>query len=223
MKMLFLLPPSEGKTIDGNFENEIVTFAFKKPEKIIKNATEKDLKCIGKRFDEAKKLNKNIQNWPFLPAIERYSWVMYNGIWYKNMTKKWQKYFDKHFLIFSWMYGILKSQDLIVNYKLPIEAKWLIWYWKETITESIKSLDVDIIIDFLPLSYKKMIDFSQIWKRILEVNFIEKSSWKKLAHWVKKIKWEYIRFICEKQISHIKELSSYEFNEWKIVVEEKNI
>lgn len=223
MKMLFLLPPSEWKTHGWSHKNEILTFPFKQPLQIIKNVTEKDLKCTGKRFEEAQKLNKNIENWPFLPAIERYSWVMYNSIWYEKMSEKWQKYFDKHFLIFSWMYGVLKSQDFIANYKLPIEATWLSLYWKKEITKTLKNIDADIIIDFLPLSYKKMIDFSQIWKRVLEVNFIEKSSWKKLAHWVKKIKWEYIRFICEEEISHIKELSNYEFDEGKIIVEEKNI
>lgn len=221
MKMLFLLPPSEWKTHGWNFENEIVTFPLKKPEKIIKHATEKDLKCTAKRFQEAQKLNKNIQNWPFLPAIERYSWVMYNSIWYEKMSEKWQKYFENHFLIFSGMYGILKPEDCIWNYKLPIEAAWLSLYWKKEITKTLKNIDADIIIDFLPLSYKKMIDFSQIGKKVLEVNFIEKTSWKKLAHWVKKIKWEYIHFVCEKQIAHIHDLWKYVFDEWIILIEEK--
>ncbi len=221
MKMLFLLPPSEGKTHGWIFENEIVTFPFKKPEKIIKQATEKDLKCTTKRFEEAKNLNKNIEKWPFRKAIERYSWVMYNAIWYEKMSKKWQKYFENHFLILSGMYGILKPEDYIWNYKLPIEAAWLSLYWKKQITQTLKNIDADIIIDFLPLSYKKMIDFSQIGKKVVEVNFIEKTSWKKLAHWVKKIKWEYIHFVCEKQIAHINDLWKYVFDEWIILIEEK--
>lgn len=221
MKIIFLLPPSEWKKTGWSFESEILSFPFEKPLKIIKNVTEKDLKCTGKRFEEAQKLNKNIENWPFLEAIQRYSWVMYNSIWYEKISKKWQKYFENHFLIFSGMYGIVKPKDCIWNYKLPIEAKNLSWFWKEKITQTLKNLEVDIIVDFLPLSYKKMIDFSQIWKKVLEVNFIEKSSQNKIAHGVKKIKWEYIQYICEHQISHKKDLWKYEFDEWIIMIEEK--
>ncbi|MGE4443460.1 MAG: peroxide stress protein YaaA [Candidatus Altimarinota bacterium] len=221
MKIIFLLPPSEGKKTGGSFESEILSFPFEKPLKIIKNVTEKDLKCTGKRFEEAQKLNKNIENGPFLEAIQRYSGVMYNSIGYEKMSKKGQKYFENHFLIFSGMYGIVKPKDCIGNYKLPIEAKNLSGFWKEKITQTLKNLEVDIIVDFLPLSYKKMIDFSQIGKKVLEVNFIEKSSQNKIAHGVKKIKGEYIQYICEHQISHKKDLGKYEFDEGIIMIEEK--
>ncbi len=221
MKILFLLPPSEGKNNEWLYSQETLSFSFQKPFDFLQNLWEKDLKCSGKRFLEAQNLNTNIQKWPFLPAIQRYNWVMYNAIWYEKMSKKWQKYFDEHFLIFSGMYGILRPQDLIWNYKLPIEAKNLSLFWKDQMTQTLQNIKADLLIDFLPLSYKKMIDFSRIWKKVLEINFIDTSSWKKIAHGVKKIKWEYIQYVCEHQNSHMKDLWNYVFDGGKIVVEQK--
>jgi len=52
MKILFLLPPSEGKTSNGTIGSEVLSFDFKKPSEVAINVSEKDLKCIGKRFEE---------------------------------------------------------------------------------------------------------------------------------------------------------------------------
>jgi len=45
MKLIFLLPPSEGKNDESIYDNEDLSFVFKKPLSIAKNATENDLKC----------------------------------------------------------------------------------------------------------------------------------------------------------------------------------
>jgi len=54
---------------------------------------------------------------------------MYSGIAYENMSQEAKKYFEEHFCILSGMFGILKPQDLICNYKLPIETKGLYRFW----------------------------------------------------------------------------------------------
>jgi len=124
---------------------------------------------------------------------------MYKAIDYQNMSKKWQKYFEKHFLILSGMYGILSPKDKIANYKLPIETKWLLEFWGDKITQTLQNMEVDIIVDLLPKTYKKMIDFSKIDSKVYEINFVENMNWKtkKISHGVKKIKWEFIKTMCE--------------------------
>ena len=199
MKIIYLLPPSEGKNDKHLFKEHSLSFEFQKPLEIAKNATQKDLKCIGNRFLEWIELNSNILNSQTNFAINRYDWVMYKAIDYENMTSKWQKYFENNFLIFSWMFGILKPNDKIGNYKLPIETKWLYDFWKTKITNTLNELDADVIIDFLPNSYKKMIDKKHLNKKLIEVDFVTEKNWKiqKISHWVKKIKWEFIKEICE--------------------------
>jgi hypothetical protein len=44
-----------------------------------------------------------------------------------------------------------------------------------------------------------MIDFSKIDSKVYEINFVENMNWKtkKISHGVKKIKWEFIKTMCE--------------------------
>jgi len=205
MKIIYLLPPSEGKNAHWTSESESLSFIFKKPLDIAVNATEKDLKCTGKRYEEGIQLNKNISTSELLPAIERYSWVMYNAIDYWKMTQSWKKYFEDNFLILSGMYGLVLPLDTIWNYKLPIETKWLYKYWWDQITHTLNALGTDYIVDMLPWSYSKMIDWKNINSQIIRVNFMHTKDGeiKKITHWVKKVKWEYVKNICESWIENI--------------------
>ena len=243
MKIVFLIPPSEAKKEYPEWKyslpTENLSFNLEKPLDIAWNVTEKDLKCSWKRFEEGVRLNKKLCNvvidnfvkvdnfvgTGFKPvptcntdtitAINRYSWVMFNAIDYKNMSKKWSAFFEQNFLILSWMYGILKPLDTIWNYKLPIDSKWLFDFWWDKIIREINSLRVDYVINLLPLSYSKLIvwknkksweyfnTFRNFW--IININFVQ-PDWKKISHWVKKIKWKWIKNMCEKAIDDYNEL-----------------
>ena len=203
--MIFLIPPSEGKNKIWEIkESEKLFFVFEKPLEIAEKATEKDLKCTGKRYEEAIFLNKNILNSWVLEAIKRYDWVMFSNIDFENMTQKWQNFFQENFLILSWMYWILKSKDKIWNYKLPARIKWLYNFWWNKIFEKIVEEKPDFIINLLPSDYEKMLNLKKN-KEFLEeknivfvnVNFL-KEDWKKLSHWVKVVKWKWIKEVCEK-------------------------
>lgn len=198
MKIIYLIPPSEWKYKENLYKKEKLTFVFEKPLEISKNATQKDLKSIWNRFFDWINLNSNIEKSPTIESIKRYNWEMYKWINYENMSFEWQKYFEKNFLILSWMYWVLKPLDRIWNYKLPIETKWLLDFWGDKITQTLNEIKADVIIDFLPNSYKKMILKKNLNKKIIEVNFLDKKTLNKIAHWSKKIKWEFIRETCEK-------------------------
>lgn len=204
MKTIFLLPPSEGKNTEWQAAFEHVSFNCKKPMTLARNATEKDLKCTGKRYEEWISLNKKCVIWKsenYTEAINRYSGVMYNAIWYNDMFESGKFFFQNQVYVLSGMYGVLKATDLIWNYKLPIETKWLLRFWWECITEILQQTEADCIVNLLPLSYQKMIHFDNINAQIIHVNFYSQKEWflKKMTHGVKKVKWEWLREICERQ------------------------
>ena len=217
IKIIFLLPPSEWKNSENKSKIEDLSFKFEKPTNIANNVTEKDLKCSWARFQEWLELNKNIsspQSSPegeraFVEAISRYSWVMFSAIDYENMWENWKEFFEENFLILSGMYWIVKPLDRIWNYKLPIESKGLLDFWWTKVLEEINNLNPDFVVNLLPISYSKLIFwknkkqeilFNEIREfKILNINFL-KSDWNKISHWVKKIKWEWIKNICEKDI-----------------------
>lgn len=101
MKIIFLIPPSESKNPDGVALEESLSRYFEQPYEIAKNATEKDLKCSGNRYQEAIFLNTNTQTSVVLPAIKRYNGVMFSAINYDNFSQKAKKFFDENFYIIS--------------------------------------------------------------------------------------------------------------------------
>lgn len=213
MKIVYLIPPSEGKKSENKYWEETLSFIFKKPISIAKNVTEKDLKCSWKRFEEWLELNRELcsssDSQPTvttIPAINRYSWVMFNAIDYVWMTDSWKKYFEEHFLVLSWMYGIVKPLDTIWNYKLPIESKWLLDFWWTQIIEELNKTWVTKVVNLLPDSYAKMIYwknktqakiFAELRKFEIEDKIFYKEDWKKMTHWVNKVKGEWIKELCE--------------------------
>lgn len=231
-KIIFLIAPSEGKNSWWNLVSEKLSFIFEKPLEILKNLTEKDLKCKWDRFLECQKFNTNIEKWPFMEAINRYSWVVFNAIDYEWMTITWKEFFEKNVYILSWMYGIVSPLDHIWNYKLPIESKWLYTFWGDKIAEKIAKLNPDIVVNLLPLSYSKLI---WIWKcsklkkirdkylwektKIININFFQKKAWNivKISHWVKKYRWELLKNICENNLTNYEQFWWEIVNNWKII------
>ncbi len=233
MKIVFLLPPSEGKQVWWNYNKEQLSFKFEKPCHIATNLTEKDLKCSWKRFEEWLFLNQTLCKWQqkeYLEAINRYSWVMYNSIDYSWMTEKWKCFFENNFLILSWMYGIIKPFDKIWNYKLPLEKADLYKFWWDKIPDTIVNLKLDYIVNLLPINYAKLIwlgtncsrhkkkleKILNSWIKIININFL-KIDWKKISHWVKKIKWEWIKNICENNIIDYKNFWWEVIGNWNII------
>jgi len=217
MKIIYLLPPSEGKNHGWIQVEEKLSFNFSKPFDIAINATQKDLKCQWKRYEEGIELNKNIEKSDKLPAIQRYSGVMYNAINYEWMEKEWKKYFEDNFLVLSGIYGMLRPQDMIGNYKLPIETKWLYAFWWDKITNTLNNLQADYIVDLLPGAYAKIIQWKNLNSKIIRVNFLhtKNGELKKISHGVKKIKWEYIHDICEKGYKKLEDFPGKKVQIWE--------
>lgn len=230
MKILFLLPPSEWKQSHNKHSHEKLSFNFEKPFDIAINACEKDLKCKGDRYLEWIELNKNTNNWDYIEAIHRYSGVMYKAINYDLMDIQAKNFFEQHFLIFSGMYWIVRPLDKIWNYKLPIETKWLYQYWWNIIPKTITELKPDFIVNLLPISYAKMIwEYTNCnrhkkkkemilnsWTKIINVAFV-KSDWKKISHWVKKIRWEWIKNICKNNITDYRQFGWEIIENWNVI------
>ena len=196
--MLFLIPPSEGKQSWWKSNLQATTFSYDLPYSIAQHATEKDLKCTGKRYQEAMELNNQIQDSPLLPAIERYTWVMFNAINYPDMHTTAQQLFNRHVCIISWLYGLLKPQDYIANYKLPISSKWLYQFRWSTISDLLQQQQTELIIDLLPQAHKKVIQRDQLDATVVTVDF--KHYWKRLTHGVKSVKWKRLQHICADQL-----------------------
>lgn len=227
MQRLFLIPPSEGKNSFARFDEEKLSFNFSKPLEIAINATEKDLKCTWKRYQEWIDLNKKISKARTNSAIEIYTGSMYKAIDYQNMSFEAWKFFENNFLILSWMYGLLRPLDRIGNYKLPIETKWLYDFHWDKIAQTVAMQNAAFIVNLLPNSYAKLIwiwktskqkqlreIFEKQGKKIINIEFFQ-PNWAKFTHWVKKVRWDFINQICKQNHFNYKDYDFSE-NDWMI-------
>jgi hypothetical protein len=194
--MLILLPPSEAKQSWWHYRGQSLHYPYIKPLDIAIHASAKDLKCKGDRYQQWIHLNHNIEQWPRLPAMDRYNGVMYKAIWYNNMSDITRVWFDNHVNICCGMHGLVHPQDQIADYKLPIDICWLAAYWRPHMTQILNQIESNLIIDLLPLSYRKMIDRSKIDARIVKIDFYNTQG-DKYTHGVKWVRGRRLKDICK--------------------------
>jgi len=207
-KVIILIPPSEGKVEDGEYnclnEFEIVT------EKLLRDldSYSGDLaKLYGlkdKKLTEVKKINSTILKCKTLPAIERYSGVVYQGIDYSSIKNK--ELFDERVYILSGLFGLINCRKLIPNYKFKIDFFGAGNLWSEKIA---RFLEDYYVIDLLPQVYQKAVSYDDG----IKVEFIVLKNGEKsfAGHEGKLVKGKFVRWLIENDVRDVKRFS--EFNE----------
>lgn len=215
MNYQILLPPSEGKNIGGinsfKCENNDVIYLISLIKDFLNKEEsdakiEKLLELKGKKLEEAKRIMSNLFDEKTLRSIDRYSGVMFKAINYSDFTKVQKSNFDSSVLFIDGLFGVLKPQDQIPNYKLKITSKVdglsIAKYWKEKLNSFFeKEFKDKIIIDILPLAHRKVINYSSA-KELYKINFFDKigpNKYKNAGHFSKQLKGELIGYLSEKE------------------------
>ncbi len=207
MNVLVLIPPSEGKSQGGD----------QKPLENIKSETGKVVELIqkqddveklygvkGKNAQDAHALNANLLKSQTFPAIKRYTGVVYNAIEYDTLSKKAQTFFHVHFRIVSAMFGLVKPNECIPEYKIKLSKLKLDSYWRPILS---KKLQHFYVIDLLAEEQRKAV----YYEHGIRINFqIKKNGFLKPAgHFGKHIKGRFIRFMCENQYLKASDLATF--------------
>ncbi|MDG1900940.1 MAG: peroxide stress protein YaaA [Bacteroidales bacterium] len=152
--MIIVLSPS--KTIDQNlnieYKNCSLPLFLPQSEEIVKNLKRLTVSELEKLMNVSSKLgeltydryqfwNCNHTSKNSWPAIQSFKGDVYTGLGAINFTDADLAYANKHLLIFSGLYGILKPMDLIQPYRLEIATKFAIGnhkdlysFWRDRIT-----------------------------------------------------------------------------------------
>ncbi|RBQ30451.1 hypothetical protein CRU92_12175 [Arcobacter sp. FW59] len=228
MKILF--SPSETKNSGGeqkSFDKNSLIFGelFDKRLEIvnsyndfIKIASKEELeKLFGtKKADILQKYKTDIFKSSTMKAILRYEGVAYDYLQYANLEKKAQKYIDDNVLIFSNLFGVLKADNLIPDYKLKqgetfgdlkIE-KFYSDNFSQTLDEYLKDED---ILDLRAGFYEK---FYTIKKPYLTMKFIKDG--KVVSHFAKAYRGEILKLIAQNSINSFDELMNLEIKSLKV-------
>ena len=220
--MKILIPPSEGKakikSLDVIFKDTDFEFA-QYTQQIV------DLLCLienedltsvyGTSQDKAimfHRQNQDVFNSKCVPAIERYTGVVYDHIDWASLSKKSQKYMQNHIIIFSGLFGLLRPATLIPDYKLKMNVLSLKNLWKPIISKYLEG--EDLIFDLLPQVHRKAYTPT---KNTIQIDFLVKRSGKTSAagHFGKAVKGQFIRFLAQNQVTDVKDFVKFEYDGFK--------
>ena len=220
--MKILIPPSEGKAkvrpLDILFKDTNFEFA-KYTQQIV------DLLCLIENEDLTSvygttqekammfhRQNQDVFNSKCVPAIERYTGVVYNHIEWNTLSKKSKNYMQKYILIFSGLFGLLTPETLIPDYKLKMNVLSLKSLWGPIISNYLK--DEDIIFDLLPQVHRKAYKPN---KNTIQIDFLVQSKGKTSAagHFGKAVKGQFIRFLAQNQVTKINDFKAFEYDGFK--------
>ena len=240
---LILLPPSEGKADGGSGKAlRIASLSFNQLEgqrttlraalgaamKGKEPGRAKLLGVKGTALAAATGANLDVLSSPTMPAIERYTGVLYDALDVASLSTRDRKRLGKQVLIFSGLWGVVRPDDTIPDYKLKMGATLapvgkLSTWWREPLTAALAStVSGTVVWNLLPKEHDNAwapfapAHASSAPSAIFSVKFLDEGkpvkgerSFTTVNHWNKLLKGALVRFILETGADDPKALSTF--------------
>ena len=238
---VILLPPAEGKQDGGNpfapdmfdyrTSNTFNYFNELNPERRklinqlqdITRGGEADLEAIfgvqGDTLEQAIAANLEIYDAPLMSALDRYSpGVMYKAMDFAGLPTGAQRRLLENGIIFSGIFGLLRPDDLIPNYRLRMDANLpevgrVGDYWKPHISPVLnKRLEGRFVWNLLPGVHRDAWEDEHTYDQMVSVSFYDEdgSERKAVTHNVKPLRGQLVNFIVRETAENLEPLL-----EWK--------
>jgi len=229
---LILLPPSEGKAsggagspwrrgtmeIDLDDRREEVIGALRKAMKGSEASRSKLLGLKGKALAAATTADLHIRDHGTMPAMHRYTGVLYNALDHPSLKAVQRKRLDRSVIIFSGLWGLVSPADPIPDYKLKMGASLpglgkLSTWWREDLSTALQAMSEGRRIwNLLPsehaAAWQAPGDVPQYTVRFLERG--PDGSLKAVSHWNKFLKGALVRFLVENPSADREDLEGWE-------------
>ncbi|MFQ5572287.1 MAG: YaaA family protein [Rhodothermales bacterium] len=237
-----LLPPAEGKKPGGNpfapdmFDYRSSTtfnyFHDLNPERrqlinalqnVVENREEDVLREIfgvkGDYLEEAIRVNSEIYTAPLMSALDRYSLgVMYKAMDFAGLPTGAQRRLLENGIIFSGLFGLLRPDDLIPNYRLRMEATLpeigrMAKYWKPFLSPVLnETLKGRFVWDLLPAAHRDAWDDDHSYAQLIRVKFYveEGGERKAVSHNVKPLRGQLVNFIVRETVEELEPFLAWE-------------
>lgn len=242
MRFSILLPSAEGKASGGNplapdmFDyRSSNTFNFFSELNIerrklidalqseMTEASEADLEALlgvkGENLAKAREANLEVYSGSLMAAIDRYSpGVMYKATEFTTLPTGAQRRLLENGIIFSGLFGLLRPDDLIPNYKLKMGATVpgigkVSAYWREPLSEYLNRLLTDQMVwNLLPGSFDTAWDDAKTYARMVRVQFVKEEGGvrKPLTHGVKELRGALVAHIVTEVVESVDALRNWE-------------
>ena len=239
-KFSILLPPAEGKNPGGNpFAPDMFDYRSSStfnyfndlnPErrKLINHLLEvieqgEKLETIfglkSAALEEAINVNQQIFNAPLMSALDRYSpGVMYKAMDFTGLPTGAQRRLLENAIIFSGIFGLLRPDDLIPNYRLRMDASLpdlgsVSAYWRPFISPLLnQTLKGHYVWNLLPQAHRDAWDDDRSYDHMVEVKFFdeEKGERKAVTHGVKPLRGQLVNFLVREMVEEVEDMQEWE-------------
>ena len=217
---LILLPPSEGKAdggtgapwapgtmaVDLDRQREQALVALARAMRQTPAARAKLLGVKGDALAAATEANRGVREAPTLPAIERYTGVLYDALDVGSLTATRRRRLDGSVLIVSGLWGLVAPSDPIPDYKLKVGAALpklgrLSTWWRKPVSEHLDELAAGRTVwNLLPNEH------AAAWQPTVPqpqhtVRFLERrpdGSLVAVSHWNKLLKGALVRHLVDR-------------------------
>lgn len=235
-----LLPPAEGKQPGGNpFAPDMFdyrtsnTFNYfhdlnTERRKLIGVLQEtirsgdvemgKLLNLQGEALDQAVAVNQEIYNAPLMSALDRYSpGVMYKAMDFTGLPTGAQRRLLENGIIFSGLFGLLRPDDLIPNYRLRMDASLpgigrVSRYWREHMSALLnRTLKGQFVWNLLPSMHQEAWSDEHPYDAMVTVRFEkeDKGTRHAVSHGTKPLRGQLVNFIVRETLEEVEPLREW--------------
>ena len=211
--MYILLPPSEGKSpVPGknsfraqfpDFVNDVqvvidMLAGLSLPEQRALYGLKSEEKAA-----EAHAQNLGALDAPCLPAISRYTGVVYDHLDYDTLSSKATA--RKRILIVSALFGLIEGGAPLPAYKLSM-TPWLSKYWMPRNSDRLLAVaGGKPVLNLLSQTYARALDYPAL----VTVDFRVGDGQKAAGHFGKAIKGRFVRWILENKVKKVRDFANF--------------
>jgi uncharacterized protein len=191
-RTVVLLPPSEGKAGGGSGPPWSPGTAVVRELDAERSTV---LDALGERHP--------IRLEPTLPAIERYTGVLYRELDPTGLPVPARRRLERQVLVVSGLWGLVAPTDPIPPYKLKMSARVeplgrLSTWWRPSLTAALAPrVKGATVWDLLPNEHAAAVDWSSLRpRRRITVRFLDRDG-RTVAHWNKLLQGSIVRWLAE--------------------------
>ena len=232
---MILLPPSEGKApggtgpawsagtmaVDLDDRRRAVMAALVRAMRGSEARRRALLGVKGVALAAATSANRAVAEAPTMPAIERYTGVLYDALDHRTLPAAARRRLDSSVLVVSGLWGLVAPADPIPDYKLKMGASLagtgrLSTWWREPVTAGLAERAAGRRVwDLLPQEHTAAVgDLGRVER--VSVSFLEPDRSGNLvavAHWNKLLKGALVRHLLQHPTSGPDDLADWDHPE----------
>jgi cytoplasmic iron level regulating protein YaaA (DUF328/UPF0246 family) len=181
---------------------------------------EKLLGVKGNALREAVEANLAVYDSPLMAAIDRYGpGVMYQAMEFAALPTGAQRRLLENGVIFSGMFGLLRPDDLIPNYRLRMDATLegvgkVSRYWRPHVSPLLnRLLEGKVVWNLLPATHEDAWDDDRSYARMYRLKFFreeKKGVRKPVTHGVKELRGNLVHYVVTELADGLDALEDWE-------------